>query len=97
VKFAVNNNSPSLVLGDRFQPGNDDKHFCQPTDVAVMNSDIYVADGSVTLCLFLLNVVGVFVVKISRRVYLARSYVLIMLCDVKCETICLLLTVQADC
>jgi len=48
MKFTVDNDTPSLVLGTRFEPGTDASHFCQPTDVAVMNSgDIYVADGSV--------------------------------------------------
>ncbi|XP_016843498.2 peptidyl-alpha-hydroxyglycine alpha-amidating lyase 2 [Nasonia vitripennis] len=37
---------PSLVLGERFVPGDDSGHFCQPTAVAVMNSgEIVVADG----------------------------------------------------
>ena len=48
MKFAINNNAQSLVLGERFEPGSDARHFCQPTDVAVMMNagDIYVADGS---------------------------------------------------
>nr|WLF82755.1 putative peptidyl-glycine alpha-amidating monooxygenase A [Tityus melici] len=37
---------PVLTLGERFVPGNDDKHFCKPTSVAISsNGDIYVADG----------------------------------------------------
>ena len=48
IKFDINSDRPALILGERFQPGNDAGHFCQPTDVAVMNSeDVYVADGSV--------------------------------------------------
>nr|XP_050844580.1 peptidyl-alpha-hydroxyglycine alpha-amidating lyase 2-like [Vespula vulgaris] len=36
-----------LSLGQRFEPGNDLEHFCQPTSVAVAPStgEIYVADG----------------------------------------------------
>lgn len=35
-----------LVLGQRFEPGNDMEHFCQPTSVAVLpNGEIVVADG----------------------------------------------------
>jgi len=50
MKFVVNSDKPSLVLGVRFEPGSDSRHFCQPTDVAVMNNgDIYVADGSAFL------------------------------------------------
>ncbi|KAL3312868.1 hypothetical protein Ciccas_008530 [Cichlidogyrus casuarinus] len=37
---------PSLVLGKRFQPGKDGKHFCKPTDVKVAsNGDFFVSDG----------------------------------------------------
>ncbi|XP_054159398.1 peptidyl-alpha-hydroxyglycine alpha-amidating lyase 2-like [Oppia nitens] len=37
---------PDLVLGERFVPGNDDKHFCKPTDVAISSSGmIYISDG----------------------------------------------------
>lgn len=36
-----------LTLGEEFVPGNDEKHFCKPTDVVVTNdgSKIFVADG----------------------------------------------------
>uniref|UniRef100_A0A0N4ZPJ5 peptidylamidoglycolate lyase n=1 Tax=Parastrongyloides trichosuri TaxID=131310 RepID=A0A0N4ZPJ5_PARTI len=35
-----------MSLGEKRIPGNDKKHFCQPTDVAVsLNGDIFVADG----------------------------------------------------
>lgn len=37
---------PALVLGTKFVPGNDDTHFCKPTDVAVLSSgDFFVSDG----------------------------------------------------
>ncbi|VDP13321.1 unnamed protein product [Soboliphyme baturini] len=38
---------PTLVLGEAFVPGSDQKHFCKPTDVAVLESGdaIFVADG----------------------------------------------------
>lgn len=48
MKFVINTDTPLLVLGQQFRPGTDTDHFCQPTDVAVINTgDIYVADGSV--------------------------------------------------
>ncbi|KAI4501845.1 hypothetical protein M0802_003180 [Mischocyttarus mexicanus] len=36
-----------LSLGERFEPGNDLNHFCQPTSVAVASStgEIFIADG----------------------------------------------------
>lgn len=40
---------PDLVLGERLVPGDDTGHFCQPSDVAVLESGaFYVADGSVS-------------------------------------------------
>ncbi|KOC68396.1 Peptidyl-alpha-hydroxyglycine alpha-amidating lyase 1 [Habropoda laboriosa] len=37
---------PSLILGEEFEPGNDDKRFCKPTAVAVQsNGDFFVSDG----------------------------------------------------
>ncbi|XP_047343219.1 peptidyl-alpha-hydroxyglycine alpha-amidating lyase 2-like [Vespa velutina] len=41
------NGTLGLSLGQRFEPGNDFEHFCQPTSVAVAPStgEIYVADG----------------------------------------------------
>ncbi|XP_076751262.1 peptidyl-alpha-hydroxyglycine alpha-amidating lyase 2 isoform X2 [Xylocopa sonorina] len=37
---------PSLILGEAFQPGNNDKQFCKPTAVAVeSNGDFFVSDG----------------------------------------------------
>ena len=39
-----------LVLGTKFVPGNDEKHFCKPTSVAVSSSGlIFVADGYITI------------------------------------------------
>ncbi|XP_076245170.1 peptidyl-alpha-hydroxyglycine alpha-amidating lyase 1 isoform X2 [Calliopsis andreniformis] len=37
---------PSLILGEAFEPGNDDRRFCKPTAVAVQpNGDFFVSDG----------------------------------------------------
>lgn len=37
---------PSLILGEAFEPGNDEKRFCKPTAVAVhSNGDFFVSDG----------------------------------------------------
>jgi len=45
-KFAPGKDEPSLTLGVAFEPGNDEKHFCKPTDVAVAtNGDFFVSDG----------------------------------------------------
>lgn len=35
-----------MELGEKMVPGSDEKHFCQPTDVAVAsNGHFFVADG----------------------------------------------------
>ncbi|XP_011640878.1 peptidyl-alpha-hydroxyglycine alpha-amidating lyase 1 [Pogonomyrmex barbatus] len=37
---------PSIILGEAFVPGNDERTFCKPTDVAVhSNGDFFVSDG----------------------------------------------------
>ncbi|KZC04171.1 Peptidyl-alpha-hydroxyglycine alpha-amidating lyase 1 [Dufourea novaeangliae] len=37
---------PSLILGEAFEPGNDEQRFCKPTAVAVeSNGDFFVSDG----------------------------------------------------
>jgi peptidylamidoglycolate lyase len=37
---------PDLVIGVKFEPGNDEHHFCKPTSVAVLKTgQFYVADG----------------------------------------------------
>lgn len=44
-KFS-NNGKKELELGEKFVPGNDLKHFCKPTDVAVMaDGSFFVSDG----------------------------------------------------
>lgn len=47
LKFAPNNTKqPILEVGEAMVPGNDEKHFCQPADVAVLrDGSFFVADG----------------------------------------------------
>jgi len=46
MKFSKGQTNPSLVLGEKFVPGNDARHFCKPTSVSVASSGtIFVADG----------------------------------------------------
>ena len=46
-QFPPNADKPDLVLGEAFVPGSDEKHFCQPTSVAVSEATgtFFVADG----------------------------------------------------
>jgi hypothetical protein len=44
--FANSLVKPSFILGEAFQPGNDNIRFCKPTAVAVQNNgDFFVSDG----------------------------------------------------
>lgn len=46
MKFRFGSDKPDLTLGVKFEPGSDTKHFCKPTDVAVLsNGDFFVSDG----------------------------------------------------
>lgn len=40
-------NEPDLILGERFVPGSDEKHFCKPTDVQVSSKTdlVFISDG----------------------------------------------------
>ena len=42
----MGNSTADLILGVKLIPGNDRRHFCKPTDVAVMtDGTFFVADG----------------------------------------------------
>ncbi|XP_059151153.1 probable peptidyl-alpha-hydroxyglycine alpha-amidating lyase pgal-1 isoform X2 [Physella acuta] len=46
LRFPKGTTTPDLVLGEKFVPGNDNAHFCKPTDVAIAsNGDFFVSDG----------------------------------------------------
>lgn len=47
MKFSPGKTTPDFVLGVAFESGNDEKHFCKPTAVAVSErtGDFFVADG----------------------------------------------------
>lgn len=48
LKFDLDNfDEPELVIGEKLVPGQDESHFCKPTDVAVseQTGDIFVSDG----------------------------------------------------
>ncbi|XP_015592580.1 peptidyl-alpha-hydroxyglycine alpha-amidating lyase 2 [Cephus cinctus] len=58
-KFQRGSNTPKLVMGHRFEPGEDLSHFCQPTSVAVApTGEIVVADGYCNSRIMVFNSVG---------------------------------------
>ncbi|XP_070794860.1 peptidyl-glycine alpha-amidating monooxygenase isoform X3 [Pituophis catenifer annectens] len=57
--------SPLLTLGRALQPGSDNYHFCQPTDVAVdpATGNIYVSDGYCNSRIVQFSPNGIFVMQ----------------------------------
>ncbi|XP_026528653.1 peptidyl-glycine alpha-amidating monooxygenase isoform X3 [Notechis scutatus] len=65
-KLASNSaESPLLTLGRALQPGSDNYHFCQPTDVAVdpATGNIYVSDGYCNSRIVQFSPNGIFVMQ----------------------------------
>ncbi|XP_043598213.1 peptidyl-alpha-hydroxyglycine alpha-amidating lyase 1-like isoform X2 [Bombus pyrosoma] len=59
---------PSLILGEAFKPGNDDKRFCKPTAVAVENNgDFFVSDGYCNARILKFNAKGEKLLEWGRR------------------------------
>ncbi|KAF3423168.1 hypothetical protein E2986_05440 [Frieseomelitta varia] len=68
------NPKPSLVLGEAFIPGNDDKRFCKPTAVAVeSNGDFFVSDGYCNSRIIKFNAKGERILKWGRTTYAERD------------------------
>lgn len=44
-KYTIDGSKKILELGTRFEPGEDENHFCKPTSVADTGEFIFVADG----------------------------------------------------
>lgn len=57
-----------LTLGEAFEPGSDNEHFCKPTDIAVgSNGDFYVADGYCNSRVMKFNKDGKFLAKFGEE------------------------------
>lgn len=69
---------PELVLGVAFEPGDDERHFCKPADVAVLRSgEFFVADGYCNSRVMKFSKDGIFIKQWgqhSQRVELTNSY-----------------------
>ncbi|KAL5252901.1 hypothetical protein ACHWQZ_G015610 [Mnemiopsis leidyi] len=67
LKFEVNQTEPSLVLGTKFEPGNDETHFCKPSSVVVSAEDfIFVGDGYCNSRVVKFNMNGKFVGEFGK-------------------------------
>ncbi|XP_063678709.1 peptidylglycine alpha-amidating monooxygenase-like isoform X2 [Bolinopsis microptera] len=68
LKFEVNKTEPSLILGTKFEPGNDSSHFCKPTSVVVTAEDfIFVGDGYCNSRVVKFNKRGIFVGEFGKE------------------------------
>ncbi|CAG7730243.1 unnamed protein product [Allacma fusca] len=73
-KFLPGTDKPLLTLGQAFEPGTDNDHFCKPTDVAVAKSgDFYVADGYCNSRIMKFDKEGKFVAKFGEEGWIWRE------------------------
>lgn len=50
MRIPAGKEQPDLILGEKFIPGSDHKHFCKPSDVIVLKTgEFFVSDGYVCL------------------------------------------------
>lgn len=60
---------PSMILGEAFEPGHDEKRFCKPTAVAVeSNGDFFVSDGYCNSRIIKFNAKGEIILQWGRHV-----------------------------
>ncbi|XP_031832415.2 peptidyl-alpha-hydroxyglycine alpha-amidating lyase 1 isoform X1 [Nomia melanderi] len=68
ILFQSYNPRPSLILGEPFEPGNDETRFCKPTAVAVQdNGDFFVSDGYCNFRIIKFNAKGERILQWGRR------------------------------
>jgi len=48
-KFSPNSDVPSLTLGEAFESGNDNSHFCKPTDVKVLKNGTFLFQTAIAI------------------------------------------------
>jgi len=89
--FKYSDGEIKMKLGEEFVPGNDEKHFCKPTDVVVSNdgSNIFVADGYCNSRLVKFDSKGNFLRQYSmkqneKQLLIPHSLVLIETLDLIC-------------
>jgi peptidylamidoglycolate lyase len=69
-KFPQGGGKALLTLGVAFVPGNDYKHFCKPTAVAVMSDgDFFVSDGYCNSRIIKFDKNGNFLMQWGRNAY----------------------------
>lgn len=70
-KFEPGATEPSIVLGEALVPGGDKKHFCKPTDVAVIsNGDFFVSDGYCNSRIVMFDEKGTFLMEFATKDWL---------------------------
>nr|XP_009930765.1 PREDICTED: peptidyl-glycine alpha-amidating monooxygenase isoform X4 [Opisthocomus hoazin] len=74
-KLRRDDQEPLLILGVALQPGSDENHFCQPTDVAVdpITGSIYVSDGYCNSRIIQFSPNGLYVMQWGEETSLGRA------------------------
>ncbi|KAH9393175.1 hypothetical protein TYRP_022036 [Tyrophagus putrescentiae] len=87
-RFKKNNfDVADLVLGERFVPGSDDKHFCKPTDVAISSTGVvYVSDGYCNSRVAIFSARGAYLTEIGHndKMLIPHSMSLLEIEDLLC-------------
>lgn len=67
---------PSMILGEAFEPGHDEKRFCKPTAVAVeSNGDFFVSDGYCNSRIIKFNAKGEIILQWGRHLKIDGIYI----------------------
>lgn len=74
--FENNELKPSMILGEAFEPGHDEKRFCKPTAVAVeSNGDFFVSDGYCNSRIIKFNAKGEIILQWGRHLKMDGIYI----------------------
>lgn len=79
--------SADLVLGEKFVPGTDDKHFCKPTDVAISSSGVvFIADGYCNSRVMVFSAAGKYLAEMGHndKMLIPHSLTLLEVDDLLC-------------
>jgi len=79
--------APDLVLGEKFVPGSDEKHFCKPTDVAIASSGVvYISDGYCNSRIVIFSASGKYLAEIGQndKMLIPHSLTLLEIEDLIC-------------
>ncbi len=92
--FKYSNGKRILRLGELFIPGDDNSHFCKPTDIVLSNDNffLYVADGYCNSRILKFNSNGTFIKQYQipqngKQLFIPHSLILIQSLHLICVII----------